>query len=107
MKRIIVILTVHMMRVFDSYAQLTLQQTDSVRRREVQDSIRNLTNEDHKAMMVLLKIDSLRPGANGSNPHAPNAANYDEAKANPFPNLPDPLMLKNGKKVTDANNMVE
>lgn len=28
--------------------------------------------------------------------------NYDESKANPFPNLPDPLLLKNGQKVTDA-----
>jgi hypothetical protein len=28
--------------------------------------------------------------------------NYDEAKANPFPYLPDPLVLKNGEKVTDA-----
>lgn len=27
--------------------------------------------------------------------------NYDEAKANPYP-LPDPLLLKNGKRVTDA-----
>jgi len=102
MKKIIGILIIAIMLVFDSYGQLTLQQTDSVRRRQVQDSIRNLTNEDHKAMMVLLKIDSLRPGANGSNPNAPNAANYDEAKANPFPTLPDALMLKNGKKVTDA-----
>lgn len=31
---------------------------------------------------------------------APNAANYDESKANPYPNLPDPLVLKNGRKVT-------
>jgi hypothetical protein len=28
----------------------------------------------------------------------PNSANYDEAKANPYP-IPDPLTLKNGKKV--------
>jgi hypothetical protein len=27
--------------------------------------------------------------------------NYDEAKANPFP-LPDPLLMKNGQRVTDA-----
>jgi hypothetical protein len=44
----------------------------------------------------------LRPGANGNDPKAPNAANYDEAKANPYPNLPDPLVLKNGKKVSNA-----
>ncbi len=34
------------------------------------------------------------------NRNAPNAANYDESKANPYPNLPDPLTLKNGEKVT-------
>jgi hypothetical protein len=28
--------------------------------------------------------------------------NYDEAKANPYPNLPEALVLKNGEKVTDA-----
>jgi hypothetical protein len=53
-------------------------------------------------MMLLLHIDSLRPGANGNNPDAPNAANYDESKANPYPILPDPLLLKDGKKVTNA-----
>ena len=52
--------------------------------------------------MDLLHITSLRNGANGSNPQAPNYANYDESKANPYPGLPDPLVLKNGKKVTTA-----
>ena len=58
--------------------------------------------EDHQKMMDLLHITSLRPGANGSNRQAPNYANYDETKANPFPNLPEPLVLKNGQKVTTA-----
>jgi hypothetical protein len=57
--------------------------------------------EDHKKMMEQLGIDSLRPGADGMDPKAVNAANYDEAKANPFPALPDPLRLDNGKTVTD------
>src|SRR6266850_1782023 len=60
------------------------------------------TQQDHQRMMELLKITSLRPGADGRNADAPNAANYDEAKANPYPKLPDPLLLKNGKKVTTA-----
>ena len=60
------------------------------------------TAEDHKRMMDLLQISSLRRGAEGRNAQAPNAANYDEAKANPFPMLPDPLVLKNGKKVKNA-----
>jgi len=64
--------------------------------------IRRLTAEDHKRMMNLLGIKSLRPGRNGMNPQAENYANYDESKANPYPNLPDPLALKNGQKVTTA-----
>jgi hypothetical protein len=57
-------------------------------------------DQDHQRMMDLLHITSLRPGANPNDPKAPNAVNYDEAKANPYPNLPDPLILKNGKRVT-------
>ena len=63
------------------------------------DSIRNLTARDYKKMLELLKIDSLRQGANGSNPNAPNAANYDESKANPFPELPNALVTNGGKSV--------
>ena len=58
--------------------------------------------QDHDRLMSLLNITSLRRGADGRNAEAPNAANYDESKANPFPTLPDPLVLKNGKKVTTA-----
>jgi hypothetical protein len=46
--------------------------------------------------MDLLHITSLRPGVGGS------AANMDESKANPYPNLPNPLILNNGKKVKTA-----
>lgn len=56
--------------------------------------------EDHQAMMKQLSIATLRPGANGSDPNAPNAANYDEAKANPYPELPNPLKLNSGAMVT-------
>lgn len=54
--------------------------------------------EDHKRMMELLGITALRPGPSGD-PRSPNAANLDESKANPYPNLPDPLRLKNGGKI--------
>ncbi len=60
--------------------------------------------EDHQRMMQLLGIKELRPGANGRDPNAPNAANYDEAKANPYPELPDPLTLQNGEKVRTAED---
>ena len=70
-------------------------------------SAKQLASEaDHKAMMDQLHIDKLRSGANGSNKQAPNYANYDESKANPYPNYPDPLVMKNGKKVTSAKMWV-
>jgi hypothetical protein len=57
------------------------------------------TAEDHQYMLGQLGIRTLRPGPSG-NESAPNHANYDEATANPFPDLPEVLTLKNGKKVT-------
>jgi hypothetical protein len=56
--------------------------------------------QDHRRLLDLLGIHSIRPGADPRNPQAPNPVNYDEAKANPWPNLPDPLVLKSGKRVT-------
>ncbi len=56
-------------------------------------------DQDHQNMMDELGVKSLRPGPSG-NESAPNHANYDETKANPYPDLPDVLVLKNGKKVT-------
>ena len=55
--------------------------------------------QDHQNMMDQLGIKSLHPGPSG-NESAPNHANYDESTANPYPDLPDLLTLKNGKKVT-------
>lgn len=66
---------------------------------EYQPPVTFTTQEDHKNMMSQLGIKSLRPGPSG-NESAPNHANYDESKANPYPNLSDALTLKNGKKVT-------
>jgi len=51
-------------------------------------------------MMEQLGIKTLRPGADGMNPQAANYQNTDEARANPYPSLPDPLTLNNGQKVT-------
>src|SRR3954463_15146207 len=55
--------------------------------------------EDHRNMMEQLGIKALRPGPSG-NEQDPNHANYDESKANPFPDLPPVLTLKNGRRVT-------
>jgi lysophospholipase L1-like esterase len=61
----------------------------------------NAIAADHTNMMEQLGITALRSGPSG-NESAPNHANYDESLANPSPNLPDALTLKNGKKVTSA-----
>jgi lysophospholipase L1-like esterase len=60
------------------------------------------TAEDHRNMLDQLGIKALRPGPSG-NESAPNAANYDESKANPFPDYPAALKLKNGRTVTSAD----
>ena len=58
-----------------------------------------LTSEqDHRRTMELLHIASLRPGPS-ANPQAPNATNYDEARVAQDLKLPDPLILKSGKRV--------
>ena len=58
-----------------------------------------LTAEQERAReLALLGLDRTRPGADGRDPAAPNAASYDEATANPWP-LPDPLVLADGRRV--------
>src|SRR6266498_954945 len=64
------------------------------------------TAEDHQNMMAQLGIRKLRPGPSGDEA-APNHANYDEATANPFPDLPDVLRLRNGSKVTSPDAWVK
>ena len=53
-------------------------------------------------MMEQLGIQALRPGPSG-NEAAPNHANYDESLANPFPDYPEILRLKNGRPVTTSD----
>jgi hypothetical protein len=60
----------------------------------------NDTLRDYHQMMDQLHIASMRPGP-GNHKDAP-PANFDETKANPYPKLPDPLILNNGTKVTTA-----
>ncbi len=57
--------------------------------------------QDHQRLMNLLGMNTIRPGRE-NNPASPLAANYDEAKANPYPRLPDPVLLANGKRVNTA-----
>ena len=65
-----------------------------------QPPVVHLTAEqDHQRTMDLLHMTTIRRGRDGRE-DSPYAANYDETKANPFPELPDPLILNNGRKVT-------
>jgi hypothetical protein len=60
--------------------------------------IQAATERDHQLMMDQLGIRKLRPGPSGDE-KAPNHANYDEARANPFPDWPDPLVTNDGRAV--------
>ncbi len=62
-------------------------------------AIQQASKEDRQQMLDQLHIASLRPPVDA---RKLGSANYDEAKANPYPDLPDPLVMKNGKKVTSA-----
>ncbi|HAQ21452.1 MAG TPA: acetylxylan esterase [Prolixibacteraceae bacterium] len=93
MKRIAVSLFTAILLFSNSYSQFSKQ---------ARDSIYKITVGDYQNMLSQLGITSVRPGVSGMDPKAPDYANYDESKANPYPNLPDPLVLKNGKKVTSA-----
>jgi len=66
---------------------------------EERQRLQKLTNEDHADMLRQLGITKLRPGRN-PNPGSTNPPNYDQALANPFPDWPELLTLKNGEKVT-------
>jgi lysophospholipase L1-like esterase len=63
-----------------------------------------LAREDQADMLRQLRITQLRPGPSGrAAAGEPNAANYDPAKANPYPDWPEALTLKDGRKVTSAD----
>jgi hypothetical protein len=64
-------------------------------------AIQAASEKEHQREMEALGIKQLRPPVD-ADPKSPHAANYDESKANIYPNLPDPLVLNNGKRVTTA-----
>ena len=77
------------------------QAQSSAANRSLPPAVTFTADQDHQNMLHQLGIQALRPGPNG-NPKAPDHANYDGSKANPFSNLPDALTLNNGQKVTTA-----
>ena len=55
------------------------------------------SQQDHDRQMRVLEISGFPPG-----PDPYQSATYDEASANPYPALPDPLLMNDGTKVTTA-----
>ncbi len=79
--------------------ELTREQIDSMLTER-----RFLTEKDYGVMLKKLGVEhqELRPGANGMDLTAPNAANYEESLANPYPDYPDPLDLTDGRRVSTS-----
>jgi WD40-like Beta Propeller Repeat len=59
--------------------------------------VRLTAEQDHQRLLDLLHIRELRRGPDGD-PVSPLAANFDEEKVKPY-ELPDPLVLKNGRRI--------
>lgn len=98
MRKIYFLFIINVTAVFNVFAQQNTPSSPN----SLPEPVQLTAEQDHKRMMALLNIKSLRPGRDGMNPQSANYANYDESKANPYPNLPDPLVLKNGQKVTTS-----
>ncbi len=58
--------------------------------REAMEAQQKATQADHQQMMDQLGIKELRRGRDGNNKDSPFYANYDESKANPYPDAPGP-----------------
>lgn len=87
--RVMLILGLVMIRAMDCAAQ---QET-------AKSPVIFTTAQDHHDMMEQLGITRLRPGRS-ADANSPNVANYDQSKANPFPELPELLTLTHGEKVS-------
>jgi hypothetical protein len=61
-------------------------------------AIQAASEKDHQRVMDELGIKQLRPPVENN----PNSANFDEAKANVYPKIPDPLLMNDGTRVKSA-----
>jgi hypothetical protein len=61
-------------------------------------AIQAASEKDHQRVMDELGIKTLRPPVENS----PDSANFDESKANVYPNIPDPMVMSDGTPVTTA-----
>jgi hypothetical protein len=85
-----------------AFVQKGMAQDTTINGKQYRQPATFTAQQDHDNMMTQLGIKALRPGPSGDE-KAPNHANYDTALANPYPDLPDVLTLKNGRKVTTAD----
>jgi hypothetical protein len=65
-----------------------------------QQAILDASTAELKREMGLLGITQLRPPKNAVHPGRPDFANYEEARANPYPDLPQLLLMNDGRMVT-------
>ncbi|HTV01785.1 MAG TPA: hypothetical protein VMF13_14655 [Luteitalea sp.] len=70
------------------------------------ERLARLTADDYAEMQRQLGITGMRPGPSG-NPQAPNFANTDESKANPYTTIPDPLVFQDGRRVRTAREWAQ
>jgi (4-O-methyl)-D-glucuronate---lignin esterase len=62
----------------------------------------NANAAEREREMKLLGITEMQPGVTAYDIGKPGNANYDEAKANPYPNIPKLMVFNNGKPVKTA-----
>lgn len=74
--------------------------------KQYRDSIKNLSIADRQNMMDQLGIKILRSGVS-PDLKATNAANYDDSKAFPYNEIPELLVLSNGKKVATPKTWIK
>lgn len=65
-------------------------------------AINAASGQEREREMKLLGISEMRPPLSAYDIGKPGNANYDEAKANPYSDLPPLLVMANGSKVTTA-----
>lgn len=81
------------------FISLHFLQEGSAQETKVKEPVVFTTQQDHQNMLQQLGISKLRPGRSGDE-KSPNVANYDETKANPYPNLPEILKSVSGEQIT-------
>ena len=64
----------------------------------------NASVAEREREMKLLGIDAMQPGVTAYDIGKPGNANYDESKANPYPNIPKLMVFNNGKPVRNATD---